>query len=62
MKHIDKYTMSEIIGHLAERVVEEYEISHTLAKKVVLDALSYNVVVNAVLEQVSYIMEVKVDL
>lgn len=61
MKQIDKFTMSEIIGHLAEEVVDEYEISFSLAKKVVLDALSYNVVVAAVMEQVSYIMEVEVD-
>lgn len=57
MKQIEKFTMSEIIGHYVYRVCDEFEISQTLAKKVVLDALSYNVVVSAVLEQVSYLLE-----
>lgn len=57
MKQIEKYTMSEIIGNIAEHVVEEWEVSPAFAKKVVLDALSYNVVVQAVLEQVSYLLE-----
>lgn len=55
-RKIEKYTMSEVIGHLSERVSEEFEVSASFAKKVVLDALTYNVVVAAVLEQVSFLL------
>lgn len=56
MKQLDNFTMSEVIGHIADRAADEFCVSKTLAKKLVIDALSYTLVVHEVLAQISYIL------
>ena len=46
---------STVIDYLVEKQVEEKGITKALAKKLVLNALLYNVVVEAIEEQIDYI-------
>ena len=47
-KELECYTMSEVIDHLVDEVQMDHDISRTLAKQLVLNALTYNIVANEV--------------
>ena len=57
MKALDNITMSQIVEYIAEKQAEERGISKALAKKLVINAMSYNVVVSAIEEQIEYLLE-----
>lgn len=51
------FTATEIINYIVNKQVEEKGISKALAKKLVLNALSYNVVIEEIENQIDYLME-----
>lgn len=57
MRDLYEYTMSEAIGFIAETVAEEKGVSKTLAKKLVVNALLYNCVVDEILGQVNFLLD-----
>lgn len=57
MKQLYRITASDIIGDIADQVVERKGISKTLAKQLVLNALIYNCVQEEILGQVYWLMD-----
>ena len=57
MKELENFTMSEVLDYLVQKQVEEKGISKALAKKLVINALTYNVVVEAIEEQIDFLLE-----
>lgn len=57
MRNLENFTMSEVIGYLADEVAMDKDISKALAKKLVLNALTYNCVVDEILGQINFLME-----
>ncbi len=56
MKTLDDITIGEISTFLSGKIAEERNISRTVAKKLLANALEYNVVVAAINEQIDYIL------
>ncbi len=56
MRDLENYSMTEVIDNLVENVMLEHDISRALAKKLVLNALTYNCVANEVYDQVSWLI------
>ena len=50
-------TATQALEYIIDKQVEEKGISKALAKKLVLNALLYNVVIEAIEEQVDYLAE-----
>lgn len=57
MKQLYDYTASQVIDFMAQDVQERHNVSKTLAKKLVINALIYNCVVEEVLGQVDFLMD-----
>ena len=57
---LEKFTMTEIVEYYAEYLTERCEIASTKAeaKQLFLNALTYNVVREAVAEQVEFLKEI----
>lgn len=56
MIELENFTASMVIDYLVEKQVEEKGITKALARKLVINALTYNVVVEAIEEQIDYLM------
>ena len=57
MKQLYDYTASQVIDFMAQDVQERHNVSKTLAKKLVINALIYNCVTEEVLGQVDFLMD-----
>lgn len=57
MRELENFKMSEVLDYLVQKQVEEKGISKALAKKLVINALTYNVVVEAIEEQIDFLLE-----
>lgn len=57
MKELDNITWSEISDYLTGEIVEEFGGSKSQAKKLLLNALSYNLVIGEIKNQIAYILE-----
>lgn len=53
---LENYTTNEIINYLTLRIATDKGVSKALAKELVLNALSFNVVISAIDEQVDYLL------
>ena len=53
---LENYTTNEIINYLTLMIATDKGVSKALAKELVLNALSFNVVVSAIDEQVDYLL------
>ena len=49
-------------GLIIEKIMKRYGISKSLAKKLYINSLIYNVVQNAILEQIDFLIEEKAEL
>ena len=56
MKKLYELTTKEVIDHLCERVQERDKMTKAQAKKLVLNALIYNCVIDEILGQVDFLM------
>lgn len=61
MKDLENLTTKEVIDHLCDRVIEHDKISKAQAKKLVLNALIYNCVIDEILGQVDWLMGKDMD-
>lgn len=61
MKDLYEVKASEVIGQIADDVVENLGVSKTLAKKLVLNALIYNCVQEEIISQVKFLAEIEND-
>lgn len=56
MKELYELTTKEVIDNLCERVQERDKMTKAQAKKLVLNALIYNCVIDEILGQVDFLM------
>lgn len=58
--HIE-FTLNQIINYLTDRFSDEFEVSKAETRRCIIDALSYNVVVEAIREQIEFLIEQNVE-
>lgn len=61
MKDLYELKVSDVIGQIADDVVENLGIKKTLAKKLVVNALVYNCVQEEIISQVKFLAEIYDD-
>ena len=54
--HIES-TLNQIVNYLADKFSHEFEMSKTETRRYIIDALFYNVVVEAIREQIEFLIE-----
>lgn len=57
MIKFEDYTQTEIMDYLYNEVMEDYKVSFETAKKYVLNALSYNIIVSEIKDQIDFLIE-----
>lgn len=57
MRTLEDFTLKQISDYIIEKQVQERGISKALARKLFINAISYNVVVEAIEEQIDFLME-----
>lgn len=63
MLELYNFTATQVLNWSVERVLEEHpELSKNLALKLVKNALAYNVVIEAICNEVDYLMEVREEI
>lgn len=58
---LENYTQAEVINCLVNHVAERCNVSKTHAKQLLLNALTYNIVVSEIDGQIDYLMETMND-
>ncbi len=56
MKELYDFTTKEVVDHLCERVIERDKMTKAQAKRLVLNALIYNCVIDEILGQIDFLM------
>ena len=54
--HIE-FTLNQIINYLTDKFADEFEMSKAETRRYIIDALSYNVVVEAIRHQIEFLIE-----
>ena len=57
MKELEDFTLKQVTDYLINKIAEEREISKALARKLFINAISYNVVVEEINNQIDFFME-----
>lgn len=57
MANLENFTMSQVLDYLVNKQVEERGISKALAKKLIINAITYNVVVEEIDNQIDFLLE-----
>ena len=57
MRELKDFTLKFVTDFLVDDIAEEKGISKALAKKLLINAISYNVVVGAIKDQIDFLME-----
>lgn len=57
MKQLDDFTMKDVTDYIIDELSMDYEISKSKARKLFINALTYNVVVAEIREMVESLME-----
>lgn len=58
--HIE-FTLNQIVNYLTDKFSDEFEMSKAETRRYIIDALSYNVVVEAIREQIEFLIEQNVE-
>ena len=54
--HIE-FTLNQIVNYLTDKFSDEFGMSKAETRRYIIDALSYNVVVEAIREQIEFLIE-----
>ena len=57
MHELEDYTLKQISDYLTNKIVEEFGVSKSLAKKLLVNAIAYNVVIESIMEQVDFLLD-----
>lgn len=57
MKKLEDFTLKQVIDYLINKIADEREISKALARKLFINAISYNLVVESINEQIDFLLE-----
>lgn len=58
MKHLDDLTLRQVTDSLIESIAESKGITKALARKLFINAITYNVVIEEINNQIDFLMEV----
>lgn len=58
MRELEDFTLKQVTDYLIENIAEDKGISKTLARKLFINAITYNVVVEEIRGQIDFLMEV----
>lgn len=53
--HVE-YTLGQVINYLTDKFAKDFNLSKTETKRYLIDALTYNIVVEALWDQVDYLV------
>lgn len=57
MKQLEDFTLKLVSDYLIDEIAQEKEIPKSLARKLFINAISYNVVVESIKEQIDFLLE-----
>lgn len=57
MRNLENFKMSDVINYLSDKVSDDFQVNKSLAKKLVINALLYNVVVEEIENQIRFLLE-----
>lgn len=57
MRHLEDFTITEVLNYLTDEMGMEFGVSKKLAKKLIINAIAYNVVVEEIRNQISFLLE-----
>ena len=55
-KHLE-FTLNQVVNYLADKFSRDFGISKSEARRYLIDALTYNVVVESIREQIEFLIE-----
>lgn len=61
MEELNDFTLKQVTDYLINKMAKEKGISKTLARKLFINAISYNVVVMDIEEQIDFLMGKELD-
>ena len=56
MKRLENFTMKEVTDYIIEDIVKERVITKSLARKLLINALLYNVVIDEINNQIDFLI------
>ena len=56
MKRLENFTMKEVTDYIIEDIVKERAITKSLARKLLINALLYNVVIDEINNQIDFLI------
>ena len=57
MKKLENYTMKQITDYIIDDIAATKDINKTLARKLFINALSYNLVIEQIENQIDFLLE-----
>ena len=57
MRELEDFTLKQVTDYLINNIAEEKGISKSLARKLFINAITYNVVVEEIRGQIDFLME-----
>lgn len=57
MRHLEDFTITEVLNYLTDEMSMEFGVSKTMMKKLIINAIAYNVVVEEIRNQISFLLE-----
>lgn len=57
MRELEDFTLKQVTDYLIENIAEDKGISKALARKLFINAITYNVVVEEIRGQIDFLME-----
>lgn len=57
MKELNDFTLKEITDYLIEQIANEKNISKKFSRKLFINAISYNVVIEEIKNQIDFLMD-----
>lgn len=57
MKELENFKMSDVLNYLSDKVAGDFEVSKAQAKKLIINAICYNVVVEEIENQIAYLLD-----
>ena len=57
MEELKDYTLKKVSDFLIDRIAKKKSIKKTLAKKLFINSLTYTLVVNAIEEQIDFLLD-----
>lgn len=61
MRHLEDFTITQVLNYLTDEMSAEFGVSKTMMKKLIINAIAYNVVVEEIRNQISFLLEDEED-